>query len=137
MVDKSGGLRGCARNKTEMLGISGMRWYLTMALECNSMVVDTMSWRGMITQRCAIVGEVRTFYRNILHRLDGPACEYSSGTTMWRVDGKLHRVNGPAIESAIGVKQWWLNGHLHRVDGPAVEYANGEKQWWVAGVRQK
>ena len=128
---------GAPEIKQKMLGISGMRWYLTMALECNSMVVDTMSWRGMITQRCAIVGEVRTFYRNVLHRLDGPACECSSGTKMWRVGGKLHRVNGPAYESAIGVKQWWRNGQLHREDGPAVVWGNGRQEWWLAGMCQK
>jgi hypothetical protein len=49
---------------------------------------------------------------NILHREDGPACEYASGT-----------------------KAWYLNGVLHREDGPACEYAGGSKSWYLHGVR--
>ena len=114
MVEKSGGLRGCARNKTEMLSISGMRWYMATALECSSVVVDTMSWRGMVTHEKEKDGWTETFYRNVRHRVDGPA-----------------------VEAANGSKFWYVNDHNHRVDGPAVERADGEKEWWIAGVRQK
>jgi hypothetical protein len=56
-----------------------------------------------------------TFYfkdkaMNILHRRDGPACEYADGTKEWYVDGKLHRIDGPAIEYANGSKQWYVDG---------------------------
>ena len=56
-----------------------------------------------------------------LHRTDGPAIEYVSGTREWWVNGKLHRTDGPAIEYASGNREWWVNGKLHRLDGPAIE----------------
>jgi len=149
----------CARNKPEMLGINGMRWYMTMALECNSMVVDTMSCRGMVTHVKRANGWMETFYRNVIHRLDGPAAEHADGAKEWYVNGKRHRVDGPAVEApsnyrrwliygkphrldgpaveAWGMKEWWVDGERHRLNGPAVERANGKKEWWVFGVRQK
>ena len=33
-----------------------------------------------------------------------------NGDTFWRVNGKLHRENGPAIEYASGSKEWWIEG---------------------------
>src|SRR3972149_9412381 len=75
MVKASGGCLGCARNKTEMLNISGMRWYLATALECSSVVVETMSWRGMVTHEEKFDGCKWTLYRNVVHRLEGPAVE--------------------------------------------------------------
>ena len=47
---------------------------------------------------------------NTLHRVDGPACEWSDGTKYWFVDGKLHRVDGPAVEWSDGDKYWYLDG---------------------------
>ena len=44
------------------------------------------------------------------HRVDGPAEEYSNGTTLWAFNGKTHRVNGPAIEYSDGAKEWWVDG---------------------------
>ena len=123
--------------KTEMLGISGMRWYMAMALECSSVVVDTMSWRGMVTHEKEANWGRETFYREVIHRLDGPAVVYATGDKFWYVDGKRHRVDGPAVEHANGYKGWWVDGKRHRVDGPAVEYTDGEREWWVFGVRQK
>jgi len=46
----------------------------------------------------------------ILHRLDGPAVEYTNGFTAWYQDGKLHRLDGPAIEDADGFKAWYIEG---------------------------
>lgn len=46
---------------------------------------------------------------------------------------QLHKVNGPACEYSNGVKHWCLNGRLHRLDGPAIEYLNGEKIWYLNG----
>src|SRR3972149_2994041 len=108
MEARSGGFLGCARNKTEMLGINGMRWYIATALECSSVVVDTMSWRGMITHEKEKNGWIKTLYRKVKHRLDGPA-----------------------VECADGTKTWWINGKRHRADGPAVGYADGQKEWDV------
>ena len=46
----------------------------------------------------------------------------------------LHRTDGPACEYFDGDKAWYLNGAKHRLDGPAYEYASGEKSWYVNGM---
>ena len=56
-----------------------------------------------------------------------------SDKTEWLINGKLHRKDGPAIEYASGSKFWYLNGLCHREDGPAVEYASGSKYWCLNG----
>jgi hypothetical protein len=43
------------------------------------------------------------------------------GNTRWFQNGKLHRLDGPAIEYSNGVKIWCQNGKCHRLDGPAIE----------------
>ena len=67
----------------------------------------------------------------VLHRIDGPACEYADGDKFWYIDSKLHRNDGPAAEHTNGSKSWWVDGKCHRIDGPAVEYADGTKEWYV------
>ena len=47
----------------------------------------------------------------------------------------LHRLDGPAVEYASGSKAWYANGERHREDGPAIEYADGYKEWWMNGQR--
>jgi len=44
---------------------------------------------------------------------------------------KLHRVDGPAIEYSNDTKEWHQNGKCHRTDGPAVIWGNGDEEWWV------
>lgn len=53
--------------------------------------------------------------------------------TEWYLNDDLHRVDGPAIEYTDGRKEWCLNGRLHREDGPAVEFADGDKIWFLYG----
>ena len=65
-----------------------------------------------------------------LHREDGPAVEYSTGSNEWWLNGKRHREDGPAIEAEDGTKMWFKHGKRHREEGPAIEYANGEKHWY-------
>ena len=36
-------------------------------------------------------------------------------------NGELHREDGHAVEYASGSKEWWINGLRHREDGPAIE----------------
>jgi hypothetical protein len=67
------------------------------------------------------------------HREDGPAIEWASGNKKWFLNGKLHREDGPAVEDTSGTKKWYLNGKLHREDGPAIEYANGDTEWLLNG----
>jgi len=58
----------------------------------------------------------------------------STGTSDRHDDSKdLHRVGGPAAEFTNGTKAWLINGKYHRVDGPAIEYDDGAKEWWVNG----
>lgn len=49
--------------------------------------------------------------------------------------GQLHRVDGPAIEWDSGTVEWYLDDRLHRVDGPAIIRADGSQEWWVNGQR--
>jgi hypothetical protein len=72
-----------------------------------------------------------------LHREDGPAIEWASGTKEWWVNGELHRENGPAIEFANGSKQWYVGGELHRENGPAIECVDGYKEWRYRGILQR
>ena len=80
--------------------------------------------------------KVRTEWLNSkgeLHRLDGPAEEWSNGSKAWYQNGQLHRVDGPAAEGAGGDITWWQHGQRHRVDGPALVTKYGLKQWWQNG----
>jgi hypothetical protein len=77
-------------------------------------------------------------YRNEkgkLHRLDGPAVEWNSGSKFWYKNGKNHREDGPAIEYYEGSKEWYINGQFHREDGPAIEWYDGNKEWWINNKR--
>jgi hypothetical protein len=52
----------------------------------------------------------------------------------WKIEYKnennqLHRLDGPAIEFSDGKKCWYKNDKIHREDGPAREY-NGGKEYW-------
>ena len=70
-----------------------------------------------------------------LHRDNGPAVEYKSGSRAWFQNGKLHRTDGPAVVWSDGDEEWYQNGLRHREGGPAIEYADGSKEWWLNGVR--
>jgi hypothetical protein len=95
-----------------------------------------------------------------LHREDGPAVEWTSGTKEWYKDGGLHRedgpavvapsgeqfwyqnnirhrIGGPAVDWANGNREWYKDGKLHREDGPAVEKANGHREWWLNGKQHR
>ncbi len=74
------------------------------------------------------------FYYNkedILHRTDGPACEYRNGDRCWYINGKPHREDGPAMHFNSGAKQWFVKGKLHREDGPAVENCPYLKKYFL------
>ena len=58
------------------------------------------------------------------------------GTRWYRnAMGQLHRIGGPAIEYTNGSKEWWQNGQRHRIDGPAIEWRNGVRFWYINGER--
>jgi len=54
-----------------------------------------------------------------------------SDHTEWCLNGVLHRENGPAIEFSTGSKFWYKEGKRHRVNGPAIEFVDGEKRWYI------
>ena len=57
-----------------------------------------------------------------------------SDTTRWyNSKDQLHRENGPAVEYTSGTKVWYIKGQCHREDGPAVEWAGGTKSWYLNG----
>ena len=63
-----------------------------------------------------------------------PTCKtYPDGTKAWTLDGKLHRIDGPAVEWTDGTKEWYLDDKLHRTDGHAIEWPDGSKEWWFDG----
>jgi len=64
-----------------------------------------------------------------LHRTDGPAVEFESGSKFWYKNGQRHREDGPAIDLFDGSKDWFLNGKRHRVDGPASIHYNIEEYY--------
>jgi len=68
--------------------------------------------------------------------LNKPKCEIDEyGHKRWKnKEGQLHREDGPACEWTTGSKFWYLNGLCHREDGPAAVYANGEKYWYLNGI---
>ena len=60
--------------------------------------------------------------------------EFIYGIEYRNEQGKLHREDGPAIEWKSGTKEWRINGKLHRIDGPAIEYSDGSKIWYINGI---
>jgi len=104
-VDKSGGSRGFARNKNRN---ARHQWDLAIALDCNSMVVDTMSWRGMVTHLQKNRFAKQMFYRTELHCLHGPAVQYVWGEQEWWINGKRRRLNRPALVSVDRQQEWWV-----------------------------
>jgi len=47
--------------------------------------------------------------------------------------GEFHRLNGPAIEWSDGSSSYWVNGKLHRLDGPARIFFGNDVEYWVNG----
>ena len=56
-------------------------------------------------------GSIR-YYNSLgqLHRLYGPAIEYSDGYRAWYQDDKLHRLDGPAVDFGSNVYRWYIDG---------------------------
>ena len=57
----------------------------------------------------------------------------SDGSEHWYQNGVLHRLDGPANEWSTGDKYWYQNDELHRLDGPAIEWSDGYKYWFIEG----
>jgi len=75
------------------------------------------------------------FYRNSkeeLHRLDGPAVEYSNGSKFWYINENSHRNIDPSVEWSNEEKYWWFKGERHRIGGSC--YSCG-KWWFIDGKK--
>ena len=72
-----------------------------------------------------------------LHRDDGPAIVWSSGTKQWYQHGERHRDEGPAVIWASGTKVWYQHDRIHRDDGPAMINKEGMKHWYQHGKRHR
>jgi hypothetical protein len=72
-----------------------------------------------------------------LHRLNGPAVEYTDGSKEFYQNDQRHRQDGPAFEDIYGFKIWYQNDRYHRPDGPAIKYSNGDKSWYLNGLRHR
>ena len=58
------------------------------------------------------------YLNGLLHRIDGPAIEWVSGTMEWYQHGARHRLDGPARVTFV-TEEWYQHGARHRLDGPA------------------
>lgn len=64
--------------------------------------------------------------------------EVNDTCTVWREnapDGRIHRLDGPAVEYTDGTKAYMIYGKRHRLDGPAVVYSDGGETFWIDGVQ--
>ena len=54
----------------------------------------------------------------LLHRENGPAILWDSGTLVWYQHGKRHRMDGPAWITRTRKHEWYIRGHSvsHRVN---------------------
>ena len=64
----------------------------------------------------------------------GSGVPSAGGRIEWKVDGKLHRLDGPAVEWSDGSKEWWVNGLRHRLGGPAIDWIDGYQRWFIHGT---
>ena len=90
----------------------------------------------LLSLECRVDTDGTVYYNNEqgqMHRVHGPAVEYTSGTCEWRQNGRLHRLDVPAIEYSDG-GEWWQNGQLHRPDGPAIDWPDGYRAWFQNGL---
>lgn len=63
---------------------------------------------------------------------------YNEYCKRWFRNGKLHRVGGPAVEYTLptGDYEWWNDGERECLTGPAVEYKyRALNEWWIRGIR--
>ena len=53
---------------------------------------------------------------------------------LWYLGCTLHREDGPAITFVSGTQLWYQNGRKHRLDGPSSIFSDGTKAWHIEGV---
>ena len=68
-----------------------------------------------------------------LHRTDGPAMIYLTGSQFWYLNDELHRADGPAVDCPDGYQLYFIHGKQHRTDGPASICPDGTTEYWIHG----
>lgn len=63
-------------------------------------------------------------YDTVIEIETGSEWECSPSYKKYTLNGKLHRIDGPAMEWSDGDNFWYLNGQLHRTDGPAWKFTD-------------
>jgi len=80
------------------------------------------------------------FKEGLLHRLDGPACEYIDGSQHWYKEGLPHRTDGPSNVDEFG-ESWQIEGKLHRFNAPAAIHLNPRaesfEEWSIFGKKHR
>jgi len=80
-----------------------------------------------------VVGTIRYYKNDKLHREDGPALEWDFGDKEWWLNGVYHREDGPAVEGINNHREWWIHGKRHRKDGAAIIWDNNVKDYYYHG----
>lgn len=112
-----------------------------LSLECRACGDGSVRYYGSLGQLHRVYGPAIEYsdggsewlQNGRLHRIDGPANVRPNDYQAWHQNGLLHRLDGPAIECIDGFRSWFQNGLRHRIDGPAVEYADGFCEWYIKG----
>ncbi len=87
-----------------------------------------LSWKIPQSNRIEITKDNWEDYNGLLNYFVDP------GDIIYLNDkNELHRINGPAIEYSNGDRYWFENGKRHRLDGPAIEFSSGSKEYWING----
>lgn len=77
------------------------------------------------------------YFKNTLHREDGPAAIYNGGPQVWYKYGLRHRTDGPALIHRNNSQFWYQKNLLHRDDGPAVILPNNSYRWFLQDIPYK
>ena len=53
----------------------------------------------------------------------------------WWKGSLIHKDNGPAVLYSSGTKTYWKNNKLHREDGPTIDDSDGSHKYFINGIR--
>jgi len=62
--------------------------------------------------------------------MNNPEISEQGNKRWFNTAGDLHRLDGPAVEFTDGAKSWYVNGQYHRLDGPALKWPN-RNSWYI------
>lgn len=71
-------------------------------------------------------------FNNLKYRVE--VHPYTGTRRYYNAAGQLHREEGPAVVFVSGTVMWFQNGLRHREDGTAIIYPDGDSLWYLCGV---